>query len=152
MVIFGVSSRLSLIVGGSSTKASLGGVSGAEADVTQVGGGPEALDADQPAGSAGGTTPSKFSLSKMAEHGVPLPVAVAVAVPAAVAVAAAVEVEVAVGTGDAVDVAVAVAVANGLGVGQVPHVPLTLKMMCMFGKPMVARSVGVVIPQSAALM
>ena len=61
-----------------------------------------------------------------------------------------VDVAVAVGAGDAVEVAVAVAV--GLGVGQVPQVPLTLKTMCMFAKPMVARSVGVAIPQSAALM
>src|SRR5512135_1533924 len=45
---------------GSSTNASFGAVSGELALVTQSGGGPWAFVADQPEGSAGGATPSKF--------------------------------------------------------------------------------------------
>src|SRR5436190_21773675 len=104
--MLGVSNRLSFTDGGSSTNASLGGESGVVDDVTHIGPGPGILDATQPAGRAGGTTPSKFSLNTIPGHGVPLPAAVAVAV----AVAA--------------DVLVAVAVAVGLGVG--PQGPFAL--------------------------
>jgi UDP-3-O-[3-hydroxymyristoyl] glucosamine N-acyltransferase len=48
-----------------------------------------------------------------------------------------------------VDVGVAVAV--GVGVGVAGQLPFTLNTMCMFGKPIVAVSVGVVIPHVAAL-
>src|SRR5436189_6122978 len=66
----GVSRRLSLIVTGSSTNASLGAVSGVRFEVTQSGAGPAAFVADQPAGKAGATTLSKFSLKGVPEHGV----------------------------------------------------------------------------------
>lgn len=61
------STRLSLTTAGSSMKSALGAVSAGgignpESDVTQSGGGPWAFVASQPAGSAGGVTPSKFSL------------------------------------------------------------------------------------------
>src|SRR3954447_4604538 len=56
----GVSSRLSLRVAGSSMKASLGEVSGVVAEVVHKVA-PLAFVADHPAGSAGATTPSKFS-------------------------------------------------------------------------------------------
>jgi hypothetical protein len=46
-----------------------------------------------------------------------------------------------------------VAVGVGVGVGVPPvQVPLTLNTMCMFGNPIVDTSVGVVIPQSTALI
>ena len=59
------SSRLSLTTPGSSTNAALGGVSAGgigspELDVTQSGGGPKALVANQSGGNMGGTTLSKF--------------------------------------------------------------------------------------------
>jgi hypothetical protein len=61
-----------------------------------------------------------------------------------------------VGVGGIVAVAVAVIVAVGVGDGvtqdPVPQAPLTLNTRCMFGKPMDARSVGVVIAQLAALI
>jgi hypothetical protein len=55
------SSRLSLTTPGSSTNAALGNVSAGgigspELDVTQSGGGPKALVANQPKGNVGGTT------------------------------------------------------------------------------------------------
>src|SRR5476651_2440215 len=62
MATDGVSRSLSLIVSGSSTSAAFGTVSGIPLEVTQSGGGPWALNATQPAGSAGVVTPSKFSL------------------------------------------------------------------------------------------
>ena len=90
------------MVGGSSTKASLGGVTGATFEVTQEGPILGTFVAVQFAGKAGGTTPSKFSFNNTFPHGVP------VGVPMAVAVL----------------VAVAVAVAFGVGVG--PHGPFAL--------------------------
>jgi hypothetical protein len=70
--ISGESSRLSLTTEGSSINAALGGESATgvgtpEFDVTQSGAGPCAFVATHPAGSAGGVTPSKFSLNVM--HG-----------------------------------------------------------------------------------
>jgi hypothetical protein len=64
--MLGDSSRLSLTTWGLSTKAAFGGVSEGgvgmpEFDVTQNGGGPWSFVAVQPAGRAGGVTPSKFS-------------------------------------------------------------------------------------------
>ena len=108
--IFGVSKSLSEIVNGSSTKASLGGVSGVAIEVTQNGAAPIALLAIHPAGKAGATTPSKFSLKARPAQGVPEGAAVDVAV--AVAVEAGVDV--------AVVVAVAVGVALGVELGQDP--------------------------------
>ena len=66
--MLGESSRLSLTTCGLSTKAAFGGVSAdgvgmPEFDVCHSGGGPSAFVAVQPAGSAGGVTPSKFSLN-----------------------------------------------------------------------------------------
>src|SRR5437660_2116213 len=63
----GESSLLSLNTAGSSMNAALGGVSAGGVgtplfDVTQSGGGPGAFVASHPAGNAGGTTLSKFSL------------------------------------------------------------------------------------------
>ena len=63
----GESSRLSLTTAGSSMNAALGGESAGgigtpELDVTQSGGGPCAFVATQSGGSAGGVTPSKFSI------------------------------------------------------------------------------------------
>ena len=63
IAIDGDSRRLSLIDAGSSTKASLGAVSGLVVDVTQRGDAPRAFVAVQPSGSAGATTPSKLSLN-----------------------------------------------------------------------------------------
>jgi hypothetical protein len=68
--MLGESSRLSLTTAGSSTKAALGNESAGGAgvpafEVTQGGGGPLAFAAVHPAGSAGGTTPSKFSLNSV---------------------------------------------------------------------------------------
>ena len=51
----------------------------------------------------------------------------------------------------AVGVPVGVKVAVGVGVPP-PQVPNTLNTMCMFGNPIAAVSVGVVIPHDAALM
>src|SRR5581483_4926750 len=67
----GESSRLSLTTAGSSTNAALGAESaGGDGrplfEVTQSGSGPPALVATQPAGSAGGVTPSKFSVNEVA--------------------------------------------------------------------------------------
>src|ERR1041385_135114 len=67
----GESSRLSLTVAGSSTKTafgaeSAGGAGRPESDVTQSGWGPAAFAAVQPAGSAGGVTPSKLSANAVA--------------------------------------------------------------------------------------
>src|SRR4029079_14843568 len=91
--MFGVSRVLSVTIGGSSTKASLGGVWGDTVDVTHIGPPGGELLATHPAGKAGATTPSKFSLKALPAHGVP------------------------VGTGEAVEVAVAVAVGvPGVGV------------------------------------
>jgi hypothetical protein len=61
------SSRLSLTTPGSSTNAAFGGVSAGgvgspELDVTQNGGGPKALVANQSGGNMGGTTLSKYSV------------------------------------------------------------------------------------------
>ena len=57
---------------------------------------------------------------------------------------------VAVGLGVVVGLTVAVAV--GVGVGVVtPQLPLTLNTRCMFGNPIAAVVVGVVIPQAVAL-
>ena len=50
----------------------------------------------------------------------------------------------------AVGVAEGTTVAVGVGVTLL-QLPLTLNTMCMFGKPMPAVVVGVVIPQAAAL-
>jgi hypothetical protein len=66
--MLGESSRLSLTTPGLSTKAAFGGVSAGgvgmpELDVCHSGGGPSAFVAVQPAGNAGGVTPSKFSLN-----------------------------------------------------------------------------------------
>ena len=44
-----------------------------------------------------------------------------------------------------------VAVGLGVGVTPPPQVPLTLNTMCMFGNPIAAVVVGVLIPQPAAL-
>ena len=85
--MFGVSKSLSVTNGGSSTKASLGGVSGAVAEVTQSGAAPIALLAVHPAGKAGATTPSKFSLNATPAQGVPEGTAVEVGVGVAVEVA-----------------------------------------------------------------
>ena len=71
----GESSLLSLNTAGSSMNAALGGVSAGGVgaplfDVTQSGGGPSAFVASHPAGNAGGTTLSKFSLHvRGKEHG-----------------------------------------------------------------------------------
>src|SRR5262245_37646721 len=59
----GVWRILSLSVGGSSTNASFGTVSGVTLEVTQNGTVPWRFVASQPAGSAGATTLSKFSES-----------------------------------------------------------------------------------------
>ncbi len=64
---------------------------------------------------------------------------------------AGVEVGADVGVGGA-EVGVGVAVEVGPGVGVPPQLPLTLNTRCMFGNPMLDTSVGVVIPQSTALM
>jgi hypothetical protein len=61
ILMFGVSSRLSLTAAGSSTKPSLGAEFGVVAEVTQSGAAPCALLATQPPGNAGAVTPSKFS-------------------------------------------------------------------------------------------
>jgi hypothetical protein len=66
--MLGESRRLSLTPPGSSTKAafgieSAGGVGTPELEVTHSGAGPAAFVAVQPAGNAGGVTPSKFSLN-----------------------------------------------------------------------------------------
>ena len=66
--MLGESSRLSLTTCGLSTKAAFGGVSAGgvgmpEFEVCHSGGGPSAFAAVHPAGSAGGVTPSKFSLN-----------------------------------------------------------------------------------------
>src|SRR6266571_3971421 len=63
----GESSLLSLNTGGSPMNAAFGGVFAGGVgrplfDVTQSGGGPSAFVASHPAGNAGGTTLSKFSL------------------------------------------------------------------------------------------
>jgi hypothetical protein len=65
---------LSLTPAGSSMKAAFGsesatGVGTPAFEVTQSGAAPVALNAIQPAGSAGGVTPSKFSLN-VPTHGV----------------------------------------------------------------------------------
>jgi hypothetical protein len=66
--MLGESSRLSLTTWGLSTKAAFGGVSKGGVgipvfDVVQSGAGPWSFVAVQPGGSAGGVTPSKFSLN-----------------------------------------------------------------------------------------
>src|SRR5215212_6111194 len=84
-------------------------------------------------------------------------VAVGVAVGIAVGVGVgppgvAVAVAVAVGVGPTgVAVAVAVALAVAVGVGVAGQLPFTLNTMCMFGNPIAAVSVGVVIPHVVAL-
>jgi len=78
-------------------------------------------------------------------------IGVGVAVGTGVDVAVAVAVLVAVAVAVAVAVEVAVAVAVGVGVGP-PQLPFTFNTMCMFGNPIAAVSVGVVIPHVAALM
>ena len=87
---------------GSSTNASLGGVSGVVVDVTHNGAPPVALLATQPEGKAGAVTPSKFSLKE--PHGV------GVTVPPGVKVAVGVAVAVGVGDGEA----------DGNGLGEAP--------------------------------
>ena len=101
--MFGVSRRLSVTTDGSSINASLGGVSGVAVVVTQSGAPPVALDAVQPAGSAGAVTESKFSLND--EQGVGVGVGVGGGT-----------VAVAVGVGEGVPVKVAVGVGVGDGV------------------------------------
>ena len=66
--MLGESSRLSLTTWGLSTKAAFGGVSKGGVgipvfDVVHSGAGPSSFVAVQPGGSAGGVTPSKFSLN-----------------------------------------------------------------------------------------
>ena len=95
MAMEGVSRYLSLTVAGSSTNASLGAVSGVVVEVTQSGAGPAPLVATQPAGRAGATTPSKFSVNAVLQ-GPP------------VAVGDGATVAVAVGVGGGVPVAVGV--------------------------------------------
>src|SRR4030095_2355336 len=68
--MLGESRRLSLTTVGSLTKAAFGsesadGVGTPELEVTHRGAGPLAFVAVQPAGSAGGVTPAKFSLDAM---------------------------------------------------------------------------------------
>ena len=112
---------MSWIVAGSLTKAALGnesatGVGTPAFEVTQnIPSVPAALNTDQPAGSAGGVTPSKFSLN-VPPHAVG--VGVGVMVGAIVAVAVGVNVAVAVAVGDAVAVGVGVNVAVAVGVGE----------------------------------
>src|SRR5436190_5656898 len=81
----GVSRSLSLIIAGSSTNASFGTVSGVTFEVTQSGGWPWALVANQPAGSAGAVTPSKFSENP---HGVVARSVIAAAAVVAIAIRA----------------------------------------------------------------
>src|SRR4051794_13439807 len=100
--MFGVMRYLSVTTAGSSTKASLGAVSGVVVLVTHNGAAPIALVATQPAGSAGAVTESKFSANE--EQGVGEGVAVGGMV--------------AVGVGEGVPVDVAVAVGVGEGVPQ----------------------------------
>src|SRR6476660_4217188 len=101
--MFGVSRRLSVTTDGSSINASLGGVSDVAVVVTQSGAPPVALDAVQPAGSAGAVTESKFSLND--EQGVGGGVgAGTVAVAVRVGVGVPVKVAVGVGVGDGVPV------------------------------------------------
>src|SRR5262245_56595350 len=113
-MIDGESRYLSWTVAGSLTKAALGnesatGVGTPAFEVTQnMPSVPAALNTDQPAGSAGGVTPSKFSLNVPPQAvgvGVMLGAIVAVAVGDAVAVGVAVAVAVAVGVGEGVGVA-----------------------------------------------
>ena len=110
----------------------MGGVSGELVEVTHIVPSPgSGLVATQPDGNAGAVTESKFSL-KMT---VPVPL-------------------------HGVDVAEAEGEAEGeeegvgetVGQGVPSQNPETLKTMCMLGKPIAARSVGVLIPQSGALM
>jgi len=91
---------LSLTVAGSLIKASLGAVSGVVVEVTQSGAAPAAFAATQPAGSAGATTPSKFSLKTMPVHGVGVGVGDSVGV----------------GVGDGVGVGVGVPLGIGVGI------------------------------------
>jgi hypothetical protein len=98
MAMFGVSKRLSLIVVGSLTKASLGALSGDVVEVThKIPSGLTALAATQPAGNAGAVTPSKFSLR--------VPHGVGVGVP---------------GVGVGGGVGVGVHAGHGVGVAQLP--------------------------------
>ena len=122
--IVGVSNSVLPTVVGSGANASLGAVSGLVVEVTHGDSAPVATVV-HPAGSAGATTPSKFSENVtgqgedvgLAEGAtVAVAVAVAVAVFVAVAVAVAVAVFVAVGVGLAVAVDVAVGVGEGVGV------------------------------------
>src|SRR6185436_16538154 len=66
MRIFGVSRRLSVTTGGSSTEASLGAESGLLVEVAQTGASPVAI---QPAGRAGATTLSKFWVNSGSPQG-----------------------------------------------------------------------------------
>ena len=109
---------LSLTTAGSSIEAALGsesatGVGTPALEVTQSGAGPDAFNAVQSAGSAGGITLSKFSLNRPA-HGV----GVGVVVGATVAVAVGVGLGVRVGVG--VGVIVPLGVGVGVGVGHGP--------------------------------
>src|ERR1700693_91351 len=89
-----LSRTLSLIPFWSATKASLGGVSGVTVEVTHMTPSPgSGLVAVQPVGSAGATTPSKFSFNTVPAH---------------------------VGEGDGVPAIVDVAVGVGVGVPVVP--------------------------------
>src|SRR5947207_9358602 len=99
MTMFGVSRSLSVTTAGSSTNASFGAVSGVVVEVIQSCAGPAAT---QPAGKAGATTVSKFSLKTVPVHGVGA--GVGAGVPVVVAVA--------------VDVGVGVVIGVGVGLGQ----------------------------------
>src|SRR5664279_5544384 len=78
-----------------------------------------------------------------------LGVAVGTIVALGVAVGAMLALGVAVGA--IVALALAVAVGVGVGVDPPPQLPLTLNTRCMFGNPIAAVVVGVVIPQPVAL-
>src|SRR5678816_1909506 len=122
----GRTSTLSLIPSWSGTKALFGGVSGELVEVTHIVPSPgSGLVATQPGGYAGAVTESKFSLKTT--------------VPSQ-------------GVGVADTVGLGVAVGEIVGQGVPSQNPDTLKTICMFGKPIASRSVGVLIPQSGALM
>src|SRR5580765_517266 len=80
-----LSRYLSLIPSWSTTKTSLGGVSGPMVEVAHISGSPEPFDAVQPAGRAGAVTPSKFSMHAGCGDGLGLGVGVGDGEPAGVA-------------------------------------------------------------------
>ena len=126
----GESSALSLIPSWSGTEALLGGVSGELVEVTHIVPSPgSGLVATQPDGNAGAVTESKFSLKMIVpSHGV------------------------GVGEGEEEGEGEEVGVGETVGQGVPSQNPETLKTICTLGKPIAARSVGVLIPQSGALM